>query len=75
VGFSIADCQLPISNWRLPIKPIGNRKSEIANPKTHPLPRGGTDFIAFDRSLLEQHLMEYRYADVFVKKLQHPGSR
>ena len=33
----IADCQSKL---------IGNRKSTVANPETHPLPRGGTDFIA-----------------------------
>jgi hypothetical protein len=41
----IADCQLPILDWRLPIEPIGNRQSQIENLETHPLPRGGTDFI------------------------------
>jgi hypothetical protein len=25
MGLLIADCQLPISDWRLPIKPIGDR--------------------------------------------------
>jgi hypothetical protein len=40
----IADCQLPIFDWRRTIKPIGNRKSEIENSGTHPLPRlCGTD--------------------------------
>jgi hypothetical protein len=38
VGLLIAACQLPISDWRLAVK--------IANPETHPLPRGGTDLIA-----------------------------
>jgi hypothetical protein len=46
VGHLIADCQLPISDWRLPVKPIGNRQSQIENPETHPLPRGGTDFMS-----------------------------
>jgi hypothetical protein len=45
----IADCQLPIVNCRFLIpevkEPIGNQQSEIDNPKTHPLPRGGTDLI------------------------------
>jgi hypothetical protein len=41
VGLVIADCQLPIFDWRLVIKPIGNRKSAIENPTAHPLPRGG----------------------------------
>jgi hypothetical protein len=27
------------------MKPIGNRKSEIENHETHPLPRGGTDLM------------------------------
>jgi len=40
---------------------IANRKSAIGNPQTHPLPRGGTDFItsqSLDRNRLvftEQH--------------------
>jgi hypothetical protein len=42
----IADCQLPIFDWRLAIEPIGNRQSQIENPETHPLPRGGADFMA-----------------------------
>jgi len=29
----IADCQLPIFDWCLTIKPIGNRKSQIENPE------------------------------------------
>jgi hypothetical protein len=28
----IADCQLPISDWRLAIKLIGKRQSKIENP-------------------------------------------
>jgi hypothetical protein len=34
VGLVIADCQLPIFDWRLAIKQlaIGNRKSEIPQP-------------------------------------------
>jgi hypothetical protein len=46
VGLKIPDCQLPIFDWRLAIKLIGNRNSEIDNPLAHPLPRGGTDLIA-----------------------------
>jgi hypothetical protein len=42
----IADFQLPIFDWRLAIEPIGNRQLQIENPETHPLPRGGTDFMA-----------------------------
>ena len=38
------DCQMPISFLR--DIPIGNRKSASAMDRTHPLPRGGTDFIA-----------------------------
>ncbi len=45
LGLLIADCQLPILDWRLPIKPIGNRQSENEKPETHPLPRGGTDLM------------------------------
>jgi hypothetical protein len=49
----IADCQLLIADFiRAKPKPgdgrndqIGNRKSAIGNRPTHPLPRGGTDFI------------------------------
>jgi len=48
VGQPIADCQLPIFDWRLVDK--ANWQSEIANRqlRTHPLPRGGTDFIGRD---------------------------
>ena len=46
VGLSIAYCQLPISDWRLATKPIGNPQSKIENPQAHPLPRGGTDLMA-----------------------------
>jgi len=27
------------SDWRIAIKPIGNRQSQIDNPQTHPLPQ------------------------------------
>jgi hypothetical protein len=37
-GPAIADCQLPIFDWRWWIKPIGNRKSKIENA-THPYQR------------------------------------
>jgi hypothetical protein len=30
----IANCQLPIFDWRLAIGPIGNRQSQIENPET-----------------------------------------
>jgi hypothetical protein len=36
---------LPVANWPLVIEAIGNRKSTIGNQETHPLPRGGTDFM------------------------------
>jgi hypothetical protein len=52
VGLVIADCQLPIFDWPLAIEPIGNRQSQIENPETRRLPRGGTDFIAFEPSFL-----------------------
>ncbi|HBB88065.1 MAG TPA: hypothetical protein DC047_10655 [Blastocatellia bacterium] len=39
MGRVIANYQLPISDWRLAIVPIGNRQSEIGNVGTHPLPR------------------------------------
>ncbi|HBB86444.1 MAG TPA: hypothetical protein DC047_02380 [Blastocatellia bacterium] len=37
MGLAIADCQLPISDWRLASGPIGNRQSELGNVGTHPL--------------------------------------
>lgn len=40
------DWQLPICDWRLALRPFGNRQSAIGNPETHPLPRGGTDLIS-----------------------------
>ena len=46
MGLPIANCQLPISDWRLAIKAIGNWQSEIGNLETHPLPRCGTDLIS-----------------------------
>jgi hypothetical protein len=48
----IADCQLPIFDWRLAIKPIGNRKSEIENPMAHPLPQRGTDLMSLQQERL-----------------------
>jgi len=39
----IFNCRLPIA--RLPMLQIGNLKLAIGNALTHPLPRGGTDFI------------------------------
>jgi stage II sporulation protein D len=61
----IVHCQLPILDWRLAIEPIGNRQSQIENPETHPLPRGGTDFIAFELSLHNSTPMEhYPFADL-----------
>jgi hypothetical protein len=36
-----------LSIARLAIESFGNRQSQIDNPKTQPLPRGGTDLIAF----------------------------
>jgi hypothetical protein len=47
-GLRIFDCQLPIFDWRLAIEPIGNRQSQIENPETHPLPRGGTDLMGLN---------------------------
>jgi hypothetical protein len=35
-----------IADWRLAIWAIGNRKLKFGNLVTHPLPRGGTDFIS-----------------------------
>jgi hypothetical protein len=52
----IANCQLPIFDWRLAIEPIGNRQSQIENPGTHPLPRGGTD-------LMGSHLSQFARAN------------
>jgi len=49
MGLDIADCQLPIFDWRLATKSIGIRKSTIGNQVTHPLPRGGTDFIPTEK--------------------------
>jgi len=31
MGLVIADCQVPISDWRLPLKAIGNRQLPIEN--------------------------------------------
>jgi len=42
----IFNCRLPIA--RLSILQIGNRKLAIGNAEAHPLPRGGSDFIALD---------------------------
>jgi hypothetical protein len=50
---------LPIVNWPLGIEAIGNRKSTIGNHETHPLPRGGTDLIAFEPSLFSKTLLEH----------------
>jgi hypothetical protein len=38
---------MSIADFRLAFgaKTIGNRQSQIKNRKTHPLPRGGTDFM------------------------------
>jgi hypothetical protein len=47
----IGNCQLPISDWHLAIKLIGNRKSRIGNQETHPLRRGGTDFMSLQGRL------------------------
>ena len=49
---TIVNFQLPISNWSGP-DPL-NRQSAIGNLATHPLPRGGTDFIRRS-SLLASH--------------------
>jgi hypothetical protein len=48
VGLVIANCQLPIFDWRLALEAIGNRQSQIENPETHP--RGGTDFMGPHRA-------------------------
>jgi len=45
---------LPIFDWRLAIEPIGNRQSQIENPETHPLPRGGTDLMTRQRGSFTQ---------------------
>jgi hypothetical protein len=45
VGLRIFDLQLPIANWLYRETPIENRKLTIGNHSTHPLPRGGTDFM------------------------------
>jgi hypothetical protein len=37
VGLVIANCQLPIFDWRLALEPIGNRQSQNGNPETHAL--------------------------------------
>jgi len=47
VGVRIADLQLPIVDWRGAIRLMSNRQSQIGNPVTHPLPRGGTDLTAW----------------------------
>jgi hypothetical protein len=52
----IADCQLPVLDWRLPIEPIGNRQSQIENLETHPLPRGGTELIGFEASFFMSYI-------------------
>jgi hypothetical protein len=41
VGGSIANCRLPISDWRFPQFQLAT-----GNQETHRLPPGGTDFIA-----------------------------
>jgi hypothetical protein len=50
----IADFQFPISNCFIARRQskIGNWQSAMAS--THPLPRGGTDLIAFELSLFYQ---------------------
>ena len=45
MGLPIADRQIPIFDWLLRIKAMGNWHSEIGNQKTDPLRRGGTDLI------------------------------
>jgi len=60
----IADLRLRSVDWRLPIELVGNRQSQIGNPKTHPLPRGGTDLM-FDGAFLTvgrtaQSMLSYR---------------
>ncbi|HBB89095.1 MAG TPA: hypothetical protein DC047_15930 [Blastocatellia bacterium] len=52
---------LPIFDWRLAIKPIGNRESKIENRKqeTHPLPRGGTNFMSLRRVRLRGGLPHF----------------
>src|SRR5204862_8350388 len=50
----VSDCRLSIADFRfaLAMKPIGNRKSKIKNPETHPLRRGGTDLMGPRHELL-----------------------
>jgi hypothetical protein len=45
VGLPIADRQLPISDWLLPIKAMGNWQSVIGNQENLQPPLGGTDLI------------------------------
>jgi hypothetical protein len=80
VGLRIADCQLPISDWRLAIKPIGNPQSKIENRQTHPLPRGGTDLTPHRAtnpifSLAEAFVLPYSKSAVFILFLEiiHPA--
>ena len=37
--------RLPVVSWSLVTEATGNRQSQIENPETHPLPRGGTDLM------------------------------
>jgi hypothetical protein len=48
----IVNFQLPISVWGIDQSTIGNRQSSIGRP-TRLLPRGGTDFITRDFSLMQ----------------------
>jgi hypothetical protein len=45
VGLVIADFGFPIADWLYRWSPFENRQLTIANHETHPLPRGGTDFM------------------------------
>ena len=45
---SIVDFRFPISNWRVANRVIRNWQLKIGNGLSHPLPRGGTDFMLCD---------------------------
>jgi hypothetical protein len=62
VGRLIADCQLQISDWSSAIEPIGNWQSEIENPNTTRLPRGGTDLMSL-RSFGERTVIPFPLFD------------
>ena len=54
-GWVRSDCRFSIADfdWPVSIESIKNLKSAIGNHETHPLPRGGTDFMTHDRVMPE----------------------